>query len=428
MDNSLHLTQNLSQRQILTQKQLQSLNILQMTGVELESLLQNEHLENPMLEYTGTSPQAGAVSWNDNAHFDAVSNVAQTQDDFREVLRAQLQPQRFTGNEHRVMNYLIDAVEDTGYFTQSLDEVAAVTGAEKALVEQCLHVLKQMEPVGVFSKNLSECLLKQLEVMGIDDYELNEIVRNHLEDVAEGHIGNISRALKIPTAQVRKYILLITTLSPRPADGYGSYDAAYLVPDILVDFENGLNIRLNDSWYEDYHISDYYLKLMKESQDAELKAYFEERLKRARFVMEHIAERRKTLTELTRILVTEQMEYVREKGTLKPFTMQEAANRLNVHTSTISRAVKGKVIQFPDRIVEMRMLFCAAATKEGDVNADEIKKALRSMIGEEDASHPLSDQALCDALKKKGISISRRAVAKYRECMGIKGSFDRKTL
>ena len=426
MKPSLQTSQTVTQRQIITQKQLQSLNILQMTGEELESFLQNEHLENPMLEYSGTSGQSGNVSWNDVTHSDLISQLPQAQDDFRDLLRTQLHTRHLTKEENRIMRYLIDSVEDTGYFLQTVSEVSRDINAPESLVERCLQILKQMEPAGVFSRDLSECLLKQLEVLGIDDYELTEMVRFYLEDVAANSIGRISRALKISTAQVRKYILLITSLSPRPAEGYGKGKVEYRIPDIVVRFDDETEIHLNDKWMNDYRVNDYYLKLMQETRDPELKAYFEKQLRRTRYVMEHIEERRKTLTELTGILVEEQQAYVKGTGPLKPFTMQDAAMRMGIHPSTVSRAVKGKLIQLPDRVVEMRTLFSQTATKTGDLNADAIKEKINALIREEDPSHPLSDQALTDSLRSRGINISRRAVAKYRESMGIKGSFDRR--
>ena len=284
-----------------------------------------------------------------------------------------------------------------------------------------------MEPVGVFSANLKECLLRQLEVLGAEDEMLEKIIADYLEDVAEGNISRISRALHISTAQVRKYILMIETLNPRPVMGFGEQQSEYIVPDIILRKDEKWEIILNDSWYGKYEISDYYQKMMDETKDEELKAYFLNKAQRARFILKNIEQRRKTLLDLMEKILERQKDYFEGTGSLTPMTMTEIAEQMGVHPSTVSRAVRGKYVQYPQKTVLLKSLFSQGISKETDqINATEIKERLRKLIKEENRQKPYSDQKLKELLEEQEISISRRAVAKYREEMGIKGSFDRK--
>jgi len=420
------------QKQIISQKQLQSLNILAMANVELDIFLQSEYLENPMLEQTESS----AGSYSDS------SVIRPSDEDYKwnrriaeaEDLKTHLKNQLKIGSEDRksvrVKEYLIECVEDTGYFTMPFKEAAQKCGVSPEYIKRCIEELRLLEPVGVFSANLTECLIRQLEALEVEDPDLETMIREHLEDIAEGNISHISRALHISTAQVRKYILFISTLKPRPAMGFGGKDTEYIVPDIIVRKEGEKwEIELNDSWMGGYRINDYYLKLMGETQDFTLKKYFQEKANRARFIMQNVEQRRKTLLTLTRVILDWQTEFFEGRGSLRPMTMTDVAERMEVNASTISRAVKGKYIQYPQETILMKNLFSQRVvrnTEQIDVNAREIKDLIRKWIREEDKNKPYSDQDLKELLEEQEICVSRRVVAKYRSEMGIKGSFDRK--
>lgn len=422
------------QNQILSQKQLQSLNILAMDYVELGMFLQSEYLENPMLEqtegvekeYIQGSQGAGTIqeSNEENKWNKCFKNETE---DLKTYLKNQLKIGLYDKDSLRILEYMILCLEDTGYFTVPVDEVAKTCGVSEEKILWALSELRQLEPVGVFSANLKECLLRQLEVLGTEDEMLEKIIADYLEDVAEGNISRISRALHISTAQVRKYILMIETLNPRPVMGFGEQKSEYIVPDIILRKDEKWEIILNDSWYGKYEISDYYQKMMDETKDEELKAYFLNKAQRARFILKNIEQRRKTLLNLMEKILERQKDYFEGTGSLTPMTMTEIAEQMGVHPSTVSRAVRGKYVQYPQKTVLLKSLFSQGISKETDqINATEIKERLRKLIKEENRQKPYSDQKLKELLEEQEISISRRAVAKYREEMGIKGSFDRK--
>lgn len=430
MEQSFQILQK--QKQILSQKQLQSLSILSMDNVELDMFLQTEYLENPLLEHVESSlgSPAGEGGIRESAEDDKWNQrLGEETPDLKSFLRDQLKIGKYDKESLRIMDYLIACVEDSGYFTMPLDEAAQKCGTTAQKVSVCLEELQLLEPVGVFSANLQECLLKQLEALGIENDDLTAMIQNHLEDIANGNIGHISRALHITTAQVRKYILMIETLNPRPAVGFNQSKTEYIVPDIIVRKDEKWEIELNDHWMGNYEISAYYLKLMSETQDEQLKEYFMNKAKRARMIVQSIEQRRQTLLDLMREIVKWQEPYFEGTGRLKPMTMTDLASLMGIHASTVSRAVKGKYVQYPRETVLLKSLFSQEVSKRAEnagTNAMEVKEILRKLIKEENKKKPYSDQALKDLLEKEGIQVSRRAVAKYREAMGIKGSFERK--
>ena len=228
MEQTLELLQK--QKQILTQKQIQSLTILAMDNVELDCFLRQEYLDNPMLEINGQSPETVYESlpvlpseddkkWN---------HQMEESKDLKEYLRSQLNIGNNDETYESLQKYLIECLDDSGYFTLSTKEVAGYFHTSEETVTNCLDELKLLEPVGVFSSDLKECLLRQLEALGSEDPLLKQMIKEHLEDVAHGNIGHISRSLKIPTSQVRKYLLMIGTLNPRPSTGFGIKKTEYI--------------------------------------------------------------------------------------------------------------------------------------------------------------------------------------------------------
>lgn len=430
MDQNYQIIQK--QKQIISGKQLQSLNILTMANVELNLFLQTEYLENPMLEQTdgtGRNDSYSATVLPSNEDIKWNRRTEETQD-LKTYLKSQLKIVSEDRERVKVKEYLIECVEDTGYFTMPYEEAAQTCNVSSEYIRQCIEELRLLEPVGVFSGSLKECLLRQLEVLKIRDSDLETIIQEHLKDVAEGNISHISRSLHIPTAQVRKHILFISTLKPRPAMGFGDKNAEYIIPDIIVRREERKwEIILNDSWMGDYHINDYYLKLMSETEDTTLKKYFEGKAARARYILQSVEQRRKTLFVLMQTLLSWQEGFFNGQESLRPMTMTDVAERMGVSTSTISRAVKGKYVQFPRETRLLKELFSQGVSREPeqmDVNAQKIKELIRTWIGEEDKKKPYSDQKLREMLAEKEIYVSRRVVAKYRSELGIKGSFDRK--
>ena len=419
----MELNLTLKQKQQLSQTQIQALEILAMDSIELNQFLRNEYLENPLLEHNDNTsssisePLTGyyeSMSSNNSAlHFESESESKRNRDipvhnegSIRDYLLQQLDPNLYTEQEWKLFDYLIECLDDNGFFSIPLEEVAEKSALPVKIVQKCLAILKQLEPYGIFSANLEESLLRQLDALDLNNEVLSVMISNHLQDIADGKISNISRDMHLPTVEVRKNIELIS----QQDDGEWC-------------------ILLNDSWIENYSLNDYYVKMMESSSDPELSEYFKAKRNRVQFILNSIQQRRQTILAISKVILKQQQAFFESNAPLVPMTMSDVADEIGVHTSTVSRAIKGKYLQYPHGSLFIKNLFTSSVSSNDGNNGITpmyVKQLLKEMIEQENKKKPYSDQALANLLKEQGIQISRRAVAKYREEMGIRGSFDRK--
>ena len=381
----LNYGMSLEQKQQLSQNQIQSLELLAMDSVELSEFLQDEYLENPLLDYSeehampGGREDIGQTYEQPPVLEQNYDDTAEEEDRRRkdipmpetESIKNYILDQLPDGAcSRKLAEFMTDCLDDNGFFTIPTEEVAQKTGVPEAEVSWTLKVLQEL---------------------------------------ADGKISVISRALKLSTAEVRKCIDQIAKLNPRPLGEFGGKRNDYVVPDIIFRKDDGKwEIELNDGWVEDYHINDYYLKMMKESTDAQLGAYFQKKLERIRFVMNSIAQRRRTILQISEQILNVQEHFLDGTGFLKPMTMTDVAESLGIHTSTVSRAIKGKYIQYPCGTILMKHLFTASvsATEGSDaVGTMQIKELMKELIRNEDKNKPYSDQKLSSLLKERGIEI-----------------------
>lgn len=433
----------LEQSQIMSQNQIQSLQILAMDNTELNEYLQNEYLENPLLEHApgaegsskeGISSITGMVkvesykAWGEGVKgYDVASDNPL---ELKYYLLDQVNQMKYTVIENKVMEVLIECLDESGFFTMPLEDVAIMTRAPLETVEKCLGIMSELKPDGIFAPDLAHCLIRQLEVQGEDDEYIRRIILEHLEDVADGKISTISRKLNLPTAQIRKYIAAIKKLNPRPLMGIGAGKAEYIMPDIIFTYKDQQwNIELNDKWMGDYKLSSYYMELMQGATDKELLEYFRRKMESTRFIIRSVEQRRMTILRISQAILEWQMDYFMECGSLKPMTMADIADKIEMHVSTVSRGIKGKYLQCPRGTIRIKNLFSAGVTTStGDSSEtpEVIKAKIKEIIDNENHEKPYSDQEIAEILEEKNISISRRTVAKYRKELGISTTYERK--
>lgn len=435
----------LEQRQVLSAGQIQSLEILACTNQELESFMTNEYLENPMLECSSDKQSESLCDleqmYEKGASYRDQYLQGEEEDSRKEDIRAeesgerrslilgQLHREAYSSEEWQLFGRLIECLDDKGFFTCEICDIAELFGCGEEIVRNCLDTLKKLEPAGIFSRDIPECLVRQLEAQGITDEKLFTMVENYMPDILKGHISTVTRAMHISTAAVKHYIHMIGQLNPRPFMNVGEKRAQYIVPDILLSREDGKwKSRINDGWMGEYRYNDYYIHMMQTSEDEELRQYFQTKLKRARFVMDCVEQRRRTLERVAEAIAEQQEPWLLGRGTLCPMTLTDVAKRTELHPSTVSRAIKGKYLQY-HQTVFIRDLFSAAldgvSAGEDGISSEGTKEMIREMICGEDGERPFSDQAIADRLEKQGVSVSRRTVAKYRIQMGIPDSRQR---
>ena len=411
---------SLQTKQVLSQMQVESLNILAMSMTELKDFLQKEEIENPLLEFSAErGEEAAPVTYKETERFyNGTERENSRENELYEI-----------EDSEKSIEDLVNMQLHWKKISEPVPEIAKRLNVPEEQAGKVLSMLKELEPQGIFASGLEECLL--IQVQGMDEEEiLSEMIKHHLQNIAEGKISTISRALKLSSAEVRKMIHVIKELNPRPLNGIGGDKAQYIVPDVLLSHQDGVwNIELNDKWTGNLQSNDYYIHMMETAQDQELKSYFENKLRRARFIINAVEQRRETLTAITREILKRQEPYFLGTGQLKPMTLEEIADALEIHKSTVSRAIRDKYLRAPSGCFLFRSLFTTGIPSgdgNGDVSRNAVKAKLKELVAAEDKKKPWSDEQLAGLLQDAGMPISRRTVAKYRMELGIGGAFQRK--
>ena len=369
------------------------------------------------------------VSNEDVVSFDQYTSKEETLQDY---LLLQLTFSDLKDRDKKIGRYLVEGIDDNGYLTVDTDQTAAAFGVKACTVERILKVIQGFEPVGVGARSLEECLLIQLEAKGFKDESLDYVIKNHLNDLAENKIQYIAKSIGLTVLQVQAMADLIRTLDPKPGMAYSSGEQIrYVVPDVIIEKEDdGYEIVTNDSTIPSLKVSSYYMNLVKNNKDDEdLQKYLNDKYNSALWLIKSIEQRKRTIFKVSEAVMKLQTEFL-EKGEkyLKPMTLKQIADAVGVHESTVSRSINGKFIQTPRGVYEIKYFFSSgvgSGSGEG-LSSNSIKTFIKEIIDGEDPKKPCSDQDMVEILSEKGIEISRRTVAKYRESMNILSSSKRR--
>jgi len=293
-------------------------------------------------------------------------------------------------------------------------------------VDRVLELIQGFDPPGVGARNLQECLLLQLKYRGQDDSIAAAIIRDHFDEFKQKKYVDIARKLRISTQDVQDQCKLISTLDPKPGLEVVAEDPKYVIPDLIVETVDGKYVvYLNDRNIPRLRVSQHYHdELMREVRDgdSEAREFINARLKSAKWLIQTIEQRRRTMVKVMECIVRKQREFF-DKGTafLKPLTLQQVASEINMHESTVSRVTTNKYVQTPRGVFELKFFFSSSLGTQdgGEVSAKSAKDKIRRIIEAETDRTPLSDQKIADMLKKDGLNIARRTVAKYREQLNI---------
>ncbi|GAA0805276.1 RNA polymerase factor sigma-54 [Faecalicatena orotica] len=460
MDYGQGMEQKARQTLAMTPAQLQKLEILAMGNQELMQFLEDEQMENPMLDYE-TCSAAGEEyvvlgEWfrkNDYAEPDdrAVVNedmsyqeVPEKEDvSLREYLKSQIrhcpaskEHKKIREREHEreleaVMNRLLEYIdENTGYFTEPKEYLGCIMKCPLETFEEALFIIRGMEPAGIGAFSLSDCLELQLERAGIKDDLLIEIIDNFLGEVALGNINHISRKLKVSTGKVKQCIRMIKSLNPRPAKGFGTDDTVYVIPDIrAVKDKNGWEVTIRNSGTSHIRLNSMYMQMAQNAAEPDIQLYFQEKITRAKNIIRAIEQRENTIRQVIQCVLKYQEGYALGFTRRTQLTMKQVAEELEIHPSTVTRAVKDKYIELPSGVFAVKDLFQASHQAEGEKGEPEQEKMIlliNKLIETEDKKKPLSDKNISEKLQSRGITIARRTVAKYRELAGIEKASERK--
>ncbi|MFD3155864.1 RNA polymerase factor sigma-54 [Haloimpatiens sp. FM7330] len=456
LDFNLKLTQE--QRLVMTQQMQLSVKMLQMSGFELQEYIGKEVEENPVLdaEYDTNSNlkeknnEIDYKKFIEYLNFDNYSgknyyrNEEETVSPFtfisnKKSLKDYLNEQIIEVNEgeytKEICKYIVENLDNRGYLDNTVENICEEIEAKKDDVEYALKVVQSLEPDGIACGDLKECLKIQLNKKGIKDENLFGLIDDCLELLANNKLGEISKKLKIKKSEVQRYVDFIRTLEPKPARGfYTGENVKYIAPDAYIRKIDGeYHIIMNDDILPKLKISPLYKNIVSSENndnDNDTADYVKKKINNAMFLIKSIQHRKSTIYRVLEQIIDLQRDYFDYgKEYLKPMTLKEISYRIDMHESTVSRAIRDKYIYTNKGIVKIKDLFTVGISSQAygdDISTIKIKNKIKECIESEDKKKPLSDQKICDILKKEDMNISRRTVAKYREELGIKSSSKRK--
>jgi RNA polymerase sigma-54 factor len=379
-------------------------------------------------------PSRNGMDEEGDKKHDAMQNMPSRPQSLQDYLNDQLAFLDCTPDQLELLRFLITHINENGYLAISTEEIAKsydrpVTIAQ---VEEVLRMVQKLEPPGVGARDKKECLLLQLTPETPHRVVLRVLISNHLEDIAHNRLPIIQRRTGFELATIKEAIEALKHLTPWPGAQFTHENIPYVVPDIAVepDESGQYEVRLLDDWTPSIYISRRYLELYRDkSADPKAKEYLKRKIQAAQWLMESIEQRRSTLEKVTKAIIQHQRAFL-DQGPefIEPLKMQQIADQVGVHVTTVSRAVDDKWVQTPRGIFPLKRFFGGGthtATGE-EVAWETIKQKLLDIIDKEDKSNPLSDEDLVNKLQEAGYPVARRTVTKYRKMLNIPSSRQRK--
>ena len=480
MEARLSLRQ--SQRVVMTPLLQQAIQLLQLSTLELQEVVNKELLENPLLEEVtpdtpetpadapvsadtppaptveqlSTDPPPTSERQTDELPFDfnAIMSAAGDEDHeerslvsqedrddlpFENIVRNQasladhLEEQlRFASEDaavRRIGTQVIGNLDEDGYLRAEIEEIAQRSGATAEEVAAVLQVVQGFDPAGVAARNVQECLLLQLRRDPLPDPVSVEIVETHFDDLSRRRYSDIARAMKLALDRIMESVEEIMALEPKPGRRFGGNDSRYIVPDVFVyKIGDEYTIVLNEDGIPRLRVNSLYRSLLRSSGN-DARQYVEQKLRSALWLIKSVDQRQRTLRKVTQSIVKFQREFLdRGLAHLRPLSLRDVGEDIGMHESTISRVTTNKYVETPQGLFELKFFFHSGiASGDGEmVSSVSVKKMIQDILAAEDPAKPQSDQEVAQALQKRGLTIARRTVAKYREELGILPSHQRR--
>ncbi len=460
----------LTQQLVMTPQLQQAIKLLQLSRLELAETLQQEMEQNPVLEEAPEEDIPGAgdegeqerdpettpavsmeeggaestmqeIDWadyaneyeylpstrpGDDSEFPSRLNILTRKPDLASHLQWQLSLSDLSDEEKEIGEFIIGNLNKDGFLDVDVAEIAASTGCSEETAGRLVRVVQEMDPAGIGARDVQECLLLQLERLGLGDSLAATIVRDHLHLLERRNYTAIVRATKASRRDVQAAIEVITGLDPHPGRQYSDEEPHYIVPDVYVHkVDDEYVILLNEDGLPRLRISAYYRKILQERDqaDASTREYITEKLRSAQWLIKSIHQRQRTIYRVVESIVKFQKPFF-EHGIahLRPLVLRDIAEDIGMHESTISRVTSNKYVHTPQGTFELKFFFNSAIERRDGgeaLSSLSIKERIRRIIQEEDPAKPLSDSAIAAIFNRENIKLARRTVAKYREQMGI---------
>jgi RNA polymerase sigma-54 factor len=454
-------------KQTLAPQLIQSLRLLQMPILKLEQVIRQELSTNPLLEEVEPAeqtdeveitpdneeepqvdPQLDKINWDDYLGDENEIPLREEKEEgekrwertpilektLYDHLLEQLHFSRLDKEEVKIGEYIIGNIDESGYLTCSVEEIASALDILPEKISGVLSIIQTFDPSGVGAQDLRESLLIQLKQKGFEDTLAYRIVRDHLNELEKKSLSQLSRLMGTSFEEMQKAMEFIKTLNPKPAMGRFSRPATPVVPDLVVEkIGDEFVVFHNDRNIPRLRINPTYKELLRKDggNSSETKSYIKGKLEQARWLLNSINQRRSTMIKVMEKIVEEQKDFFEHGPSfLKPLTMETIAEKVGMNVATISRVSNSKYVQTPQGIFEIRYFFNTGVSKENgeELSKRSVKKIIEELIKRENPTTPLSDQELFNLLKKEGINIARRTVSKYREELKIQPARFRKRI
>lgn len=435
----MNLTQTQSQHQILSASMQQALTILQLPLSELQEYLVKISIENPMVDLNQFSDSGCSHenlfafsrkstqdddSSEDGPHIENTPDIPY-QETFVHHLKQQL-PQIEKYLPHRylpICEFMIESLDSRGYLDEPIDLLASALGVSIDDALQALYAVQSLSPTGTGARSLEECLMLQLAEGPNFNRCTLAIVRNYLEQLAQRDFSLIAKALHISKQEVEEYFQVIRALNPIPSNGFRAQqnDNPYIIPEAYVDIQGGtVSVEYNHQAAPALHMNAEYQVLLQTTNDPDTKEYLLQKQAQVKKLQQDLKKRESTMIQLIqRILHVQRPYLLNEVPAPLPLSVQDLAENLGLHPSTISRGIKDKYISVSGRTIPLKNLLCTQIGKGIPVSQAMLKVYMTKLLNSEDKLHPLSDESLREALCTMNIFLSRRAVAQYRERFGF---------
>ncbi|MDL2248102.1 RNA polymerase factor sigma-54 [Tyzzerella sp. OttesenSCG-928-J15] len=442
---------SIQQKHMLSQRMQLSVSILKMGSMELRQYLYESSLENPLIELIEPEHKNESISnetrmkkieWldsSDNSKFHQKAPVTEERyiplnnkyhsESLKDILLSQIPGLRLDSQMDYLVKYIIENLNENGYLCATPEDISSETGYSIQDVKYAISIVHQMDPPGVGAADLCECLRLQALRLEPPPTLLFDIIDNYMECLSKNQLLKISKELNVAIDEVKSARDLLLRFNPRPGNGYSSNKhISYVRPELTItQSTNGFHVVFDDKSLPKLEINSYYVNLIKEN-NSETTDYLNAQLDKAEWLVSCINQRQNTICRCAEAILRRQLQFFNYgPGNLVPMTLNDVAEDLSVHPSTISRAVRDKYLECRWGIFALSDFFSRTVGKDnGDHSGDSIQNEINNIINAEDSSKPYSDQDIAVLLGQRGIKIARRTVAKYRDQMGIAPAIQRR--
>ena len=458
---------NLSQRLAMTPSLLQKIELLTLNRLELSGLLNQELAENPVLEEVSQqsdtegaekleeqaeregeeenyedfdyeyffgeylTPTPRSREWEGNSEQPSFELFLATPPTLSDHLNWQLHLTEVPETVSEIAEFIIGNIDKDGYLMVTVEEIAESLQASIEQVEEALRIVQSLDPIGIGSRDLQECLLLQIKAADLEGSLVERLVQEHLSLVQAKKFNELAKELDCELEQVALAMETLRSFSPKPGEKYSGQSPTYIQPDVHIHKADGeYQIALNDDGLPKLRLSRAYRELLKQKNvSKDTKSFVRERFRSAMELLKSVDQRQQTIYRACEAIVQRQQEFLDHgKAHLKPMLIKDVAEELGVHSSTVSRVVSNKHAHTPQGVMELRKFFTSGIENaQGELlSVVHVKEQIKGIIANEDTHKPYSDQRIAALLNDSGIQITRRTVAKYRDQMSVSGSRERK--